>query len=117
MGVTELQNCDSITEFENCDTKVYMTDYPSISMNQINENIPRLEKAWKLVQEGKVYLNRENSLRAIVKGSEINYIVNIAAQTCTCPDHEFRHIKCKHIWAAQLARDIQLGLITLEVKN
>ena len=95
-----------------------MTDYLSISMNQINENIPRLEKAWKLVQEGKVYLNRENSLRAIVKGSEINYIVNIAAQDCTCADHKFRpELICKHIRAAQLARDIQLGLITLEVKN
>lgn len=118
MGVIELQNCDSITEFENCDTKVYMTDYPSISMNQINENIPRLEKAWKLLEEGKVYLSRENSLRAVVVGSNQNYRVNIAAQDCQCEDHEYRpELICKHIRAAQLARDIQLGLITLEVKN
>ncbi|MBI4302619.1 MAG: transposase [Chloroflexi bacterium] len=27
------------------------------------------------------------------------YIVN--GETCTCPDHEFRHLKCKHIWAVE----------------
>ena len=95
-----------------------MTDYPSISMNQINENIPRLEKAWKLLEEGKVYLSRENSLRAIVKGSEINYIVNIAAQDCQCEDHEYRpELICKHIRAAELERQLQIGEITLEAKN
>jgi transposase len=27
------------------------------------------------------------------------YVVNIAATTCTCPDHETRRTKCKHIFA------------------
>ena len=95
-----------------------MWDNPILSMSQINENIPRLEKAWKLLQEGKVFLNRENPLRAIVKGSKVNYRVNIAAQDCQCEDHEYRpDLVCKHIRAAQLARDIQIGVITLEVKN
>ena len=113
MGVIELQNCNISS-----DTMVYIGGKTTLPMSQINENIPRLEKAWKLLEEGKVYLNRENSLRAIVKGSEINYIVNISTQDCQCEDHEYRpELICKHIRAAQLARDIQLGLITLEVKN
>jgi len=33
------------------------------------------------------------------KGS---YRVNPCEQTCTCPDHETRHVKCKHIWAAEI---------------
>ena len=89
-----------------------------LSMSQINENIPRLAKAWKLLEEGKVFLSRENPLRAIVKGSRINYRVNIAAQDCQCEDHKYKpHLVCYHIRAAQLARDIQIGAITLEVKN
>ena len=95
-----------------------MTEKAILSMNQINENIPRLTKAWKLLEEGKVFLSRKNSLRAIVKGSKVNYRVNIAAQDCQCEDHEYRpDLVCKHIRAAQLARDIQIGAITLEVKN
>jgi len=100
------------------DTMVYIMEKAILSMSQINENIPRLEKAWKLLEEGKVYLNRKNPLRAIVKGSRVNYRVNIAAQDCQCEDHEYRpDLVCKHIRAAQLARDIQIGAITLEVEN
>ena len=100
------------------DTRVYITEKVILSMNQINENIPRLEKAWRLIEEGKVFLSRKNSLRAIVKGSKVNYRVNIAAQDCQCEDHEYRpDLICKHIRAAQLARDIQIGVITLEVEN
>ena len=100
------------------DTRVYITEKVIVPMSQINENIPRLTKAWKLLEEGKVYLSRENSLRAIVKGSEINYIVNIAAQDCQCEDHQYRpELICKHIRAAELERQLQIGEITLEVKN
>ena len=100
------------------DTMVYMGENTTLPMSQINENIPRLEKAWKLIEEGKVFLSRKNSLRAIVKGSKVNYRVNIAAQDCQCEDHEYRpDLVCKHIRAAQLARDIQIGAITLEVEN
>ena len=113
MGVIDLQSC-SISS----DTMVYMGENTTLPMSQINENIPRLEKAWKLIEEGKVFLSRKNSLRAIVKGSKINYRVNIAAQDCQCEDHEYRpDLVCKHIRAAQLARDIQIGAITLEVEN
>ena len=113
MGVIDLQSCSVAS-----DTRVYITEKTTLSMSQINENIPRLEKAWKLLEEGKVYLNRKNPLRAVVVGSNQNYRVNIAAQDCQCEDHEYRpDLVCKHIRAAQLARDIQIGVITLEVEN
>ena len=113
MGVIDLHSCNISS-----DTRVYITEKTILPMSQINENIPRLAKAWKLIEEGKVFLSRENPLRAIVKGSRINYRVNIAAQDCQCEDHEYRpDLVCYHIRAAQLARDIQLGLIILEVKN
>ena len=113
MGVIDLQSCNISS-----DTRVYITEKAILSMSQINENIPRLEKAWKLLEEGKVYLSRENPLRAVVVGSNQNYRVNIAAQDCQCEDHEYRpDLVCKHIRAAQLARDIQIGAITLEVEN
>ena len=113
MGVIDLHSCNISS-----DTMVYIMEKAILSMSQINENIPRLEKAWKLLEEGKVFLNRKNPLRAIVKGSRVNYRVNIAAQDCQCEDHEYRpDLVCKHIRAAQLARDIQIGAITLEVKN
>ena len=113
MGVIELQSCNISS-----DTRVYITEKVIVSMSQINENIPRLTKAWKLLEEGKVYLSRKNPLRAVVVGSNQNYRVNIAAQDCQCDDHKFRpELICKHIRAAQLARDIQIGAITLEVEN
>ena len=113
MGVIDLHSCNISS-----DTRVYITEKVIVPMSQINENIPRLTKAWKLLEEGKVFLSRENSLRAVVVGSNQNYRVNIAAQDCQCEDHEYRpDLVCKHIRAAQLARDIQIGAITLEVKN
>ena len=113
MGVIDLHSCNISS-----DTRVYITEKVILSMNQINENIPRLAKAWKLLEEGKVYLNRKNPLRAIVKGSRVNYRVNIAAQDCQCEDHEYRpDLVCYHIRAAQLARDIQIGAIILKVEN
>ena len=112
MGVIELQSCNISS-----DTRVYITEKVIVPMSQINENIPRLTKAWKLLEEGKVYLSRENPLRAVVKGTK-DYAVNIAAQSCTCDDHKYRpELVCCHIRAAKLARDIQIGVVTLEVKN
>ena len=115
MGVIELQSCNISS-----DTMIYIGDETTLSMSQINENIPRLTKAWKLLEEGKVFLSRKNSLRAIVKGSKVNYRVNIAAQDCQCEDHEFfPNLICKHIQAATIARKIQIGEIVIpyEVKN
>ena len=112
MGVIELQSCNISS-----DTRVYITERTIVSMSQINENIPRLTKAWKLLEEGNVILDPKNPLRATVKGTK-DYAVNIATQSCTCDDHKYRpELVCCHIRAVQLARDIQIGVITLEVEN
>ena len=112
MGAIDLQNCDSITEFENCDTKVYMIHKLLLPMNQINSHLnrDRMESGQELVRLGKVTIHEDNPLRATVEGTK-DYSVNIASQTCTCEDHEFRHIKCKHIWAAELQRQVLIGQI------
>jgi hypothetical protein len=34
-------------------------------------------------------------------GKSIRYKVCLKAQKCTCPDHEIRRQKCKHIFAAE----------------
>lgn len=36
-----------------------------------------------------------------------NYVVNMLAATCSCPDHELRRSKCKHIWAVELTQTIE----------
>ena len=111
MGVTDLQNCN---------TTVYIGEKETLPMSQINENIPRLEKAWKLLEEGKVFLSRENSLRAVVVGSNQIYRVNIAAQDCQCEDHQFNpQYICKHLRAVDIVEKIRTGEIVVpyEVKN
>jgi hypothetical protein len=35
------------------------------------------------------------------------YVVNVAESTCTCPDHETRRCKCKHLWAVEFAQTIE----------
>ena len=115
MGVIDLQSYSIAS-----DTRVYITEKTTLPMSQINENIPRLEKAWKLIEEGKVFLSRENPYRAVVEGKEVNYRVNIATQDCECEDHRrCPDLLCKHIQAATTARKIQIGEIVIpyEVKN
>ncbi len=78
-------------------------------MNLINETIPRLEKAYKLIEENKVVLLEYG--RAVVHGSEEKpYDVNFTRGTCTCIDHTISGYKCKHIWAAELLQQKKVGL-------
>ena len=64
-----------------------------------NQTIPRLEKAFKLIEGKKVVLLF--SPNAVVHGSK-QYHVNYVEETCECEDHIYRNIKCKHIWAVTL---------------
>lgn len=32
------------------------------------------------------------------------YVVDVEQNACTCPDHEDRAVKCKHIWAVMILR-------------
>lgn len=35
------------------------------------------------------------------------YVVNALAATCSCPDHEERRTKCKHLWAVEIVQTIE----------
>ena len=112
MGVTDLQNCN---------TAVYIGKEETLPMSQINESIPRLEKAWKLVLDGSVFVSRENHFKAIVRGKgSKSYKVNLALGTCQCEDHQFNpQYICKHLRAVDIVEKIRTGEIVVpyEVKN
>lgn len=36
------------------------------------------------------------------------YVVDTAAKTCSCPDFELRHLRCKHQWAVELVQTIKI---------
>lgn len=37
-------------------------------------------------------------------GNGGGYVVDVSAGTCTCPDHETRGCRCKHLWAVLIVR-------------
>ena len=54
-----------------------------------NQSIPRLEKAFKLIEDGEVVLLEYG--RAIIHG----YKVNFTSEKCECKDFTERKAKCK----------------------
>lgn len=78
-------------------------------MNQINQAIPRLESAYKLLDNVTVLVYP----KALVTSDGKQYHVDYADETCECPDHVYRQVKCKHVWACQLKLKMQNG----EIKN
>lgn len=40
--------------------------------------------------------------------SSRTYVVDPDAGTCTCPDHRERGVKCKHVWAVEHARRVDV---------
>jgi hypothetical protein len=51
---------------------------------------------FKIVQQGGLYLVPSQSGKG-------KYKVNADAQTCSCPDFEIRHAKCKHLYAVEIS--------------
>jgi len=37
------------------------------------------------------------------------YVVNVLAATCTCPDHEQRRVRCKHLVAVEIAQSVEVA--------
>jgi len=72
----------------------------------INTTIPRLEKAWKFIEDGDVILLEFG--RAVVHSKGAAYHVNYTSEKCECYDNSEAGFKCKHIWAAQLIRQREL---------
>ena len=74
-----------------------------------NQAIPRLEKAFKLIEDKQVVLLL--SPNAVVHGTR-PYHVNYVEETCECEDHVYRNLKCKHIWAVTLKLQQLHGVTT-----
>ena len=116
MGVTDLLNCN---------TTVYIEDGKTMIMKTIEVygERPKLEKAWKLVLDGSVFVSRENHFKAIVRGrGSKSYKVNLALGTCQCEDYFFAdnpQYLCKHLRAVDIVEKIRTGEIVVpcEVKN
>ena len=66
----------------------------------VNTAIPRLEKAFKIIESGDVILLQFG--RSVVHSKGNAYHVNYTQEICECEDNELGGNKCKHIWASQL---------------
>lgn len=64
----------------------------------------RREKALKEYDEMEVdiILPASSPRLYAVKHKGRNHTVNLYNQTCSCPDHKTRQVKCKHIWRVEL---------------
>src|SRR5437764_3841420 len=67
--------------------------YKSMSMREIKGQ--DIANRFKIIQQGNLYLVPSQSGKG-------KYKVNQEQQTCSCPDFEIRHAKCKHIYAVEL---------------
>ena len=62
----------------------------------------RILAAVEIVKEGDVTTASDPGCFLVV-GKAIYYVdTRGASPTCTCPDHQHRRSRCKHIWAAAL---------------
>ncbi len=65
----------------------------------INQAIPRIEKALEIIDD---IILLEYPKAVYNDDDKKIYHVDYVEETCECPDHEYRQVKCKHIWATQL---------------
>jgi predicted nucleic acid-binding Zn finger protein len=72
----------------------------------------RYAKAVELVAAGRVApVYGQNGVYCVINGEGCAYLVNLTAETCTCPDYQYRakklNIWCKHVIAVALYRERQ----------
>ena len=67
-------------------------------MNQINQAFPRLEKAYEILD--KITITSES--KSMYVDDKKIYHIDYVEEICECPDHVYRQLKCKHVWASQI---------------
>jgi transposase len=75
----------------------------------------REEKGLQIATLSKVVKSGSSWIVPSQSGNGARYTVDLESQTCTCPDHEVRHVKCKHIYAVEytLKREVEAdGTVT-----
>jgi len=87
----------------------------SMTKYEGNNSQDRIVKGFEIFVKNQVHLFSDNPYHARVEGSNgKEYKVVISKNSCTCPDKQHNlapEEKCKHIRAAELAREEQLGLL------
>jgi len=72
----------------------------------------RYQKAVELVEAGRVApVHGQDSVYVVLNGEGVAYLVDVARETCTCPDYQYRAqrlgVPCKHQLAVALYRERQ----------
>jgi hypothetical protein len=81
-----------------------------ISSQDLLEMLKRIDRAYRIVEMNEkepVILETDQKERLFkvrsTKDGKRFYSVDADVKTCTCPDFNFRFLKCKHIIAAEFA--------------
>ena len=77
---------------------------PIASKNTINQAIPGLTRAFLLL--GRVEIKGSTALVGSDSDRSTKYTVDMIKNSCTCKDHYFRKVECKHMKAVQLYQKI-----------
>lgn len=84
-----------------------------ISRQDLLEMLKRIDRAYGIVELNEkepmiLETNKEQRLFEIHSSKDTNnfYMVDVDIKMCTCPDFNFRFLKCKHIIAAEFASGI-----------
>ena len=83
-----------------------------MTTQQIKGLAERYQRAVELVEQGRVApVYGQDGVYCVINGQGVAYLVNLADESCTCPDFQHRAkrlgIPCKHLIAAQLFRERQ----------
>jgi transposase len=76
----------------------------------MNTTDARHEKGRNLAKDKRIK-RVEGSLWFVPSQSknEGGYLVNVLAATCSCPDHELRRVRCKHMIAVEVSQTVQVA--------
>jgi hypothetical protein len=81
-----------------------------ITSQDLQEMLKRIDRAYRLVELNEqepviLETNPKEHLFEVRSAKEKNkfYKVDVDIKTCTCPDLNFRFLKCKHIIATEFA--------------
>ena len=77
----------------------------------MSTSIDDRQKRGQVIATAKRSINRYNESRYLVKSQSGNgkykVILTKLGWTCSCPDHKFRGVKCKHIYAVEFSSAIR----------
>ena len=116
MEVTESTNSNPSPTGKGRDLLIFQLRVFYTMKYEGNQNMPRIARAFELVNNDKVVLYDDNPLRARVEGRD-TYYTNLSKNTCTCPDKNHNLSKdqlCKHLSAHKFTHELKSGQIDLE---